>query len=559
MTVPSDVSDTDLAIFQHLANPKRVDFNKNLRPRAAAPPPVLDGPQFDHGDGGGGGEAFNVNVGGPPPAMYPPPDHHHQEFYGGDAGERGPPPSPPPPPQLFPPFSSGRPGPQAQQQQQPPHTSRFAQRVREQTSFPPPGAVNRGASALGGFRGPPPPPRGTSALPAPYPLQFRHQPQQQQQQAPAPPQEFYGSEDEARRIKQRLLGQVAELKRNGYVFETGTEPTMEETVEEIQFKLDHGQGVLEMKQAVSFMKDGIPMVYNFMEMANNKWGPFLPIQGFTDELLSKMDKTPERYNYVLERVYRRYWRKGSMSPAMEFLWVFVLPIILYIAKRKIFGAKGGNDTGNNNSSGSSSAQTASVAPEPPRTQYSPPQPSAFVPPSVVAAAVDVGPSVRPQPPPTGNYFPPPMMAPQPPPSMAVPLMPNIQQPSPPPPPSATRKRLKPLTPSFAATQPILNAQPVVHSPPPPPLSPPPQQPKHPQHQYHHEEAEEEEEEPREQKHHLQQPQMPMPVGAVVVPSYRPPPRERHPAGSLEVSPAVELPPIREDPEEDDEHHSNENE
>src|SRR5436190_12996684 len=56
-TIPSDISDTDLALFQNLANPKKVDFHK-ANGVFGSRPPILEGMDLDSPS------ALRVQVGG---------------------------------------------------------------------------------------------------------------------------------------------------------------------------------------------------------------------------------------------------------------------------------------------------------------------------------------------------------------------------------------------------------------------------------------------------------------------------------------------------------------
>jgi hypothetical protein len=261
-----------------------------------------------------------------------------------------------------------------------------------------------------------------------------------------------GDDEDVRRVKQRLLHEVDELTRqlrqHGYMFPPRA-MTLHDSIEEIQFEIDHGRSVLEMRSTVDAAKEYVPLGYQILESMNNRFGPFVPINGFTDELLKKMHENPQRYTYVLERMYRRYWRKGSVSPLAEFFMVFVAPMLVYAVKQKFVGA----DT----TSKHRQPKTASMAPEPERSYYEP-EP---IPMMTPLPNNHIGPIVQPQPNPSTNFFPPPMMQQ---PSVATlkhtPVVPNLnhQQVHQQHPPSSGRRRaLKPpsrgvSSASFPATQ-----------------------------------------------------------------------------------------------------------
>jgi hypothetical protein len=486
MSIPSDISDTDFAVFEQLANVKRMDFSKGALPKRGHSEPILDGPHMDdHHDAppppyqeypsaprtGKGRSPLRISVGQfaedqPPPRDSP----KYQEPHGYNFGSM--PPPPPPESPRHQPRSGKRPSNNNSQR----HHSRFAEQVHQQMTHHP-----------GVFQPPPPPPPAPGAYhpsgpkrPTParqYPLNppgYGHMPPAFPPPAPARPQQMdendlrkmhanYGmsDEDSVRRKKKRLMDEVKDLETKGYIFEV--RPTMEDSLEDIQDKVDNGHSALEMKHTITFARENIPNAYGFIEMANNMWGPWLPIQGFTDQLERKIKENPQRYEYVLERMYRKYWRKGSMSPAMEFFMVFILPFFMYAGKQKFFNGMGGG------SSPKPQDTANSAAPEPPRQNIpepmnypQPPTPSRYPPqppPQQQQPALNpfnVGPSLPPQPPMTGQFFPPPMMQqPQHFHTSTAPFAPHLNT-------SSSKKQLKPPSKFslFPTSQQPLNPQPI---------------------------------------------------------------------------------------------------
>jgi len=352
--IPSNISDTDLAIFQHLANPKRVDFGKHAQ---------VDNTQVQLKVGQTRSQTKSHNkIQGPGIQIqdrdWPYPITRAQREPWDQALPPVPNYDPPPPPSAPAPPTHRKPstprivplrsssGPDLFSDPKP--RSRFAELVQEAKS-----ASLRVPEPRASRRRPPP----FVAVPVSEPADV--------------PSLFPSDEDEQKRIKTRLLQEVRELERQGYAFIR--RPVMEDPVEDIQCEVDHGHATLEMRQVVNFVKDGIPMVYSGLEMLNTKFGPFLPISGFSDELLENMSKNPQRYNYVLERCYRKYWRKGSMSPALEFLWIFVAPLLLFVAKKKVF-------ENSNHKTGKENASSDLFTPPPIVPTNQPPMMTPFPPP-----------------------------------------------------------------------------------------------------------------------------------------------------------------------------------
>jgi hypothetical protein len=439
MSIPTNLSDTELAIFQNLSNPKRVDFHR------AGPSPFPMG-------------SFNV-----PPERESHNDHHGEAHHHedrdrepimdmADIHEDDP---PRPERQRTPPSSSGR------------SKNRFAQQVQQQMqSHPEPARYNEPPqpppnrpyplprkSSGGRFApGPPPPPPPQFRQPSSH---HQHDPRDNRDRDHHDRREHHREnrgesyypecqdEEEQRRLKHRLIIEALDLERRGYTF--ARKPTMEHSLEEIQFEVDHAHSTIEMRQSVSTVRECIPMVYGLLEGLNNKFGPFLPIQGFTAEFVDNMHRDPDKYNHVLERLYRRYWRKGSTSPLFEFLIVFIFPVVMFAGKRAFLG---GSSQGGLSSPVENRQPVSPEAPRrPPVAPFSSPS-SSSAPTSTpqFSSSTQAQEPPRPEPIPSGHIFPPAMMN-QPPPPVAMANHPTTASSS-----GGGRRKLRPPTHAFSPSQ-----------------------------------------------------------------------------------------------------------
>ena len=139
-----------------------------------------------------------------------------------------------------------------------------------------------------------------------------------------------GSEEE-RLEKQSYLIELATLKQKGVVLSRQFD--MKDSVAELEFEVQRQHNGITTRHNVAFMRDMMRIVINGMEIGNNRFGPFLSIDGWAESVTQDMAK----YEHVLERLYKRYWRKSQLSPVMELAWLLVGSMIAWHFKSKFFG------------------------------------------------------------------------------------------------------------------------------------------------------------------------------------------------------------------------------
>ena len=131
--------------------------------------------------------------------------------------------------------------------------------------------------------------------------------------------------------KQGLLIDLQALQRKGVTL--SRQFSMKDSIESIELELQKQQNNLSTAAAVTFMRDALRMAFTGIEIANAKMGPILSIDGWAESLSSDM----KRFDGALERLYRRYWRKTTMSPIMELAWIILGSLVTCHFKNKFFG------------------------------------------------------------------------------------------------------------------------------------------------------------------------------------------------------------------------------
>jgi len=136
--------------------------------------------------------------------------------------------------------------------------------------------------------------------------------------------------------KQALLEELRNLERQGE-FKPVKELTMKDTLEEIQFQYDRVQNEISTAQGVQFAISGIKMGSSLLETLLKKFG-FNLVDGFSNNLC----KDPSKFNRPVTKLYKRYWRKGSMSPEAELSMIVLGSLAWTMLQNKMSG--GGNNT-----------------------------------------------------------------------------------------------------------------------------------------------------------------------------------------------------------------------
>lgn len=154
--------------------------------------------------------------------------------------------------------------------------------------------------------------------------------------------------------KEGLLLELQMLEKQG-IFKPSRQFTIEDSLEELQFQVDRANSTFSAQQAVDFAKTGIRIGSSMLEMFLRKMN-VAAMDGFSKNLCQDMNK----FNRPLTRLYRKYWRRGSMtSPETELMMIVFGSMAMTVMQNK--GPKGGI-LGGLGSVGGFGAPTASAIP-----------------------------------------------------------------------------------------------------------------------------------------------------------------------------------------------------
>jgi hypothetical protein len=133
---------------------------------------------------------------------------------------------------------------------------------------------------------------------------------------------------EIEREKQGYLLELIKFKKDGH--ELTRDYTMDDSLVDIQFEYDRIKNGMDTSTNVAFLREALLFSFQAVELANNKWGPVLELDGWSQEAAKDKDK----YNRVIERLYKKHWRFGSMSPETEFAWLIGSSMVGHHVKKK---------------------------------------------------------------------------------------------------------------------------------------------------------------------------------------------------------------------------------
>lgn len=95
--------------------------------------------------------------------------------------------------------------------------------------------------------------------------------------------------------------------------DTGRTFGQESSMRSVELEFNRERVQQEAQSGVIFMKQMLKMGLKGIEMGNNRFGPWLQLDGFAEEA----SKDDEKYDAPLERIYLRIFRHGQMSPWVE--------------------------------------------------------------------------------------------------------------------------------------------------------------------------------------------------------------------------------------------------
>ncbi len=128
--------------------------------------------------------------------------------------------------------------------------------------------------------------------------------------------------------KQASLLELQRLRQQGVNLSKNF--TMEDSLQSMQFEIR--RHVMEMQEGrtLGLMRDGMSLFFTGLEMANQKFGPVLDLNGWAAEVC----KDKARFDPALARLYRKYYRRSQMSAEMELMMAVGASAVMYHMSRK---------------------------------------------------------------------------------------------------------------------------------------------------------------------------------------------------------------------------------
>ena len=144
------------------------------------------------------------------------------------------------------------------------------------------------------------------------------------------PEPKYDTKSEIEAEKEALLSELNNMEKQGIKLVRPL--TMNDSLEEIQFQYDRMMSEQNAIQMIDIAKQGIKMGSGVVEMTLKKAG-IQVVDGYHKNLCADMGK----FNRPLGRLYKKYWRRGGMSPEMELGMIVFGSLAWTIVQNKMSG------------------------------------------------------------------------------------------------------------------------------------------------------------------------------------------------------------------------------
>ena len=132
----------------------------------------------------------------------------------------------------------------------------------------------------------------------------------------------------------RKLGLLMELKKMRM---QGVHLTREystgDSLEDIEFEFSRQKMNMDTVNSVALMRDTMRLIITGIELGNERMGPFLNLSGWSSTVTSDMS----RYDHCLERIYKMYFRRGSINPIVELGFLLMGSMFMHHFKAKFTG------------------------------------------------------------------------------------------------------------------------------------------------------------------------------------------------------------------------------
>ena len=117
------------------------------------------------------------------------------------------------------------------------------------------------------------------------------------------------------------------------------EYTIQDDLADMKFEVRSHLAQVDEVNTVNFMSNGMKLACQAIELGNNRFGPFLDLDGWATAATSDMSK----YQNALGKLYRKYWKRSTMSPELELLLALCGSIAMHHFSKKasnfMFGSK----------------------------------------------------------------------------------------------------------------------------------------------------------------------------------------------------------------------------
>lgn len=196
------------------------------------------------------------------------------------------------------------------------------------------------ASSSSPPRSPPPPPRSPppkSPPASPPPSSPPRVVEEDERHAPPEPEYYQPTVEDEATEKASILNDLEDLKRRHGV-RLSRPMTMEDSLSDLQYEMKKHLLVLDRDRGVKFMKDALKVGASALVGANDRFGPFLHLDGWAQAFSAEI----ENYDQALGSLYKKYWsRRGqSMSPEAQLAFGIGSSMAMHHFKNKFAGGGG---------------------------------------------------------------------------------------------------------------------------------------------------------------------------------------------------------------------------
>ena len=148
-----------------------------------------------------------------------------------------------------------------------------------------------------------------------------------------------GGDSSERRFSQRrssqekhaLLLELRRLEQGGSKLSRSF--GMADSIESMEYEVERHRIQADTDTSVAFMKDAIKLGLSGLEIVNQKLGPFLMLDGWSDTVTGDMN----RFDPSLKRIYKRLFRRGAPNPFVELAMIIFGSMVLHHFKCKVLG------------------------------------------------------------------------------------------------------------------------------------------------------------------------------------------------------------------------------